>query len=745
MGIILKAFKTGCFILGLMISALGFSANILQPSSEILEIAKQTESNQQLIIDNQFSPRGLFQISEQLKNNSLKIDKCIKITQKELHKILEEKKLIKDPVMNHYLTDKRNESAYQLQHYQEELNLCQLLNYKISAMKKQIQNFNQTNYLNSYSLKRDNFFKSFQALNLSQIQLLPQGYLLNKFLSESNAFRYAKWISMISFLMVIFKIMQNYAWISKSYFKQLSIKRFIYIGLIFIVISPVLFLRLKTSYSHHDDILINLYKKPGHFVMSMAILYYLYQFLDKRYFKYDVIMLLFTLFGAISLIFLSFALNYFDFNNISESETLFCRYLILMNLQLILFYLFYWLFLRIFSISQKTTRFFIIFFLPMFFVFLAGLYGFVDMAIQVYFELIFLLINFAWLLITYRVKNIIVYNTMHPKAKFKEYLKNIFSLDESKAMTNFRLLIEFIFLSLTIQVTATAIVTGTWFFSSDKIYKIYEFIYGTQMLGSFNFVIINYLYAIVTFLILNILNYAFANFCAHKIFNEPVARHKMAQFFYIMGLVLIILISLLIIKINLQNFLLLFGGLSIGVGLGLKNILSNLISSFIIFTNRPFEVGDFVSIGPTKGFVKKVGILETMIENQDHDIVILPNQLIASSAIENFTYGQKHLHQIHLRYHVDNLTEKQEVLIRDSILKIFQQSKFIIIDEFHEPQFIFSPDTLISGAFEMEIIFSINTLHHLKNIISELNREILSSLKQKGIEIKFNTLSHPLM
>ncbi|HBB52274.1 MAG TPA: hypothetical protein DCZ80_00035, partial [Legionellales bacterium] len=178
-----------------MISALGFSANILQPSSEILEIAKQIESNQQLIIDNQFSPRVLFQISEQLKNNSLKIDKCIKINQKELNKILEEKKLIKDPVMNHYLTDKRNQSAYQLQHYQEELNLCQLLNYKISAMNKQIQNFNQTNYLNSYSLKRDNFFKSFQALNLNQIQLLPKGYVFNKFLSGSSALRYAKWIS----------------------------------------------------------------------------------------------------------------------------------------------------------------------------------------------------------------------------------------------------------------------------------------------------------------------------------------------------------------------------------------------------------------------------------------------------------------------------------------------------------------------------------------------------------------------
>ncbi len=741
----MKSFKTGCLILGLMISALGFTADELQPSSETIEIAKQIESHQQLILDNQNSPSVLLQISNQLNHKSLRINDCIQKNQKELDRVTAEHKLIKDPVMNNYLTDKKNQGAYWLQHYQEELDLCKLLNYKISMMNKQIENFNQINYLNSYSLKRDDFLKSFHDLDFSKIQLLPKGYVIKTFLAQSNAARYTKWLTIIFLLILILKIIQSFEWVSKKYLEQLSIQKYVLIAIIFIFLSPVQYLILKTGYSHHQDILINLYKKPSNFIMTMAVLYYLYHYLDKRFLKHYLMMLILSFMSEICLISLCFALYYFELNSVYGAETLFFRYLILMNLQFVLFYLFYWLFLGVFSISQKILRYFIIFFFPIFIIFLAGLYGFVDMAIHVDFSIIFLSINLVWLIITYKVKNIVVSYAMHPTPKFKESFKKIFGINESKAMTNLRLLIEFIFFSISFQVIAISIVSVIWLFSQDMIYQIYEFFYGTQLLGNFNFVIINYMYAIVTFLILNIFNYAFANFCAHKIFDEPVARQKMAQFIYIMGLILISLISLAITKINLQNLMLLFGGLSIGIGLGLKNILSNLISSIILFTNRPFELGDLVSISTTKGFIRKVGILETMIETLDHDIVILPNQMIASSAIENFTYGQKNLHQIHLKYRVVDLTEQQEEVIQEVVLKIFQESEFIIINEIHEPQFIFSPDTQNPDGFEIEIIFNINTLHHLKNIISELNREILASLDKKGIEIKFNTLTHPLM
>jgi small-conductance mechanosensitive channel len=745
LGIILKAFKTGCFIFSLMISTWGFSLNPKQLSPEILEIVNRVEQTQQILISNQVKHRVLIQISNQLSQDDKLIQNCIRTKQDSLNIVLHENNLIKEPGMNNYLMAQKNQSSDLAQAYQEQLNLCQLLDYKISGLKKQIEKYNQINYLKSFSLKHINFFSNLKQVHFNEVVLPPKGYVSKTFLTQSNVARYSRWLLIILMSIVLFKVMQNFEWISKSYLHNLKLKRFAYIAVIFIFISPVQYLILKISYSHHDDILINLYKKPSHFLMTMAILYYLYQYLDSKYFKYDIAMIVFTFFGEASLISFCETLQYFDLNNISDSQTLMCKYLILITLQAVLIYLFYWLFIRILSFNRKQLGYFSVFFVGSIILFMFGLSGFVDLAINIDFTIIFFSIIFVWLLIFYRVKNSILHFVRHPSPRIKKFLEDIFSVDEQKAMTNLVLLIQFIFFNILFQVIAVSFVAFTWFFSKDIVNQSYEFFYQAQTLGSFSFTVVNYVYAIVAFLSLNIFNYAFSNLCAGKIFEEPVARHKIAQFFYILGLFVIGSISLMITKINLQNLILLFGGLFIGIGLGLKNILSNLISSLILFTNRPFEINDFVSIGSTKGFVKKVGILETKIETVDHDVVILPNQLIASSPIENFTYGEKNLHQIHFKYFLLAMTAQQEKIINESIKDIFKKSKYVETDTAQEPQFIFSPDAQNLGGYDLEVIFNVNTLHHLKSIISEINREIIDRLMKKGIELKFNQQSHPLM
>ena len=94
-----------------------------------------------------------------------------------------------------------------------------------------------------------------------------------------------------------------------------------------------------------------------------------------------------------------------------------------------------------------------------------------------------------------------------------------------------------------------------WFFLKDIVFDIYDLIYTEQSIGSFHFIVINYLFAFVTFLTLNILNYGVANYLAKKIFEHPAARSKMSRFFYILGIFLIFSIALKISKVDLQNFI----------------------------------------------------------------------------------------------------------------------------------------------------------------------------------------------
>jgi len=80
-------------------------------------------------------------------------------------------------------------------------------------------------------------------------------------------------------------------------------------------------------------------------------------------------------------------------------------------------------------------------------------------------------------------------------------------------------------------------------------------------------------------------------------------------------------------------------GLGIGgiaVALALQNILSDLFSSFAIYFDKPFEVGDFIIIGDKMGTVERIGIKTTRIRALQGEEVVISNQELTSAQIQNF-------------------------------------------------------------------------------------------------------------
>jgi small-conductance mechanosensitive channel len=99
-------------------------------------------------------------------------------------------------------------------------------------------------------------------------------------------------------------------------------------------------------------------------------------------------------------------------------------------------------------------------------------------------------------------------------------------------------------------------------------------------------------------------------------------------------------IGLLLFLSNLgYNVTTVLTGLGIGgiaIALAAQNILGDLFNYFVIFFDRPFEVGDFITVDDKKGTVEYIGIKTTRLRSLSGEQIIISNSNLTSSRIHNY-------------------------------------------------------------------------------------------------------------
>ena len=75
----------------------------------------------------------------------------------------------------------------------------------------------------------------------------------------------------------------------------------------------------------------------------------------------------------------------------------------------------------------------------------------------------------------------------------------------------------------------------------------------------------------------------------------------------------------------------------VAISLALKDSLSNIAYGMILISTKPFSQGDYVEIGGDEGTVKEIGIMTSTIITTDNKQVTIPNSIIYSSAIVNYS------------------------------------------------------------------------------------------------------------
>jgi small conductance mechanosensitive channel len=103
------------------------------------------------------------------------------------------------------------------------------------------------------------------------------------------------------------------------------------------------------------------------------------------------------------------------------------------------------------------------------------------------------------------------------------------------------------------------------------------------------------------------------------------------------GLVVVFIATLDYIGIPTASLLTVVGAAALGIGLAMKDSLSNIASGVMLIVLRPFRAGDEVQVAGLNGIVEQVRIFQTVLRTLDNRVIILPNSLITTAPITNFT------------------------------------------------------------------------------------------------------------
>jgi small-conductance mechanosensitive channel len=177
-------------------------------------------------------------------------------------------------------------------------------------------------------------------------------------------------------------------------------------------------------------------------------------------------------------------------------------------------------------------------------------------------------------------------------------------------------------------------------------------------------------------------------------------------------------------------------GLGIGgiaVALAAQNILGDLFNYFVIFLDRPFEVGDYIALGDKSGTIEHIGVKTTRLKSLTGEQLIISNSDLTSSRIHNYKRMQRRRIQFNLGVTYETSLENLQAL-PDLLRQIISEQKLVEFDRAH---FASYGDSALDFAIVYHVLSSeYNTYMDIQQAI---NMRIFKEFQQRGIEFAYPT------
>ncbi|OIQ99147.1 mechanosensitive channel MscK precursor [mine drainage metagenome] len=196
-----------------------------------------------------------------------------------------------------------------------------------------------------------------------------------------------------------------------------------------------------------------------------------------------------------------------------------------------------------------------------------------------------------------------------------------------------------------------------------------------------------------------------------------------------------ITIGLKFIGFDIGSLVLMGSALGVGIGFGLQNIFSNLVSGIIILIERTLKVGDFVDIqSGVMGHVSEINMRYTRITTNDAVDIIVPNSEFINGRVINWTYGNM-LRRMHIPFGVAYGVDKE--VVRAAALKAANKLAFTVDDANHHTDVWLTKFGDSSLDFELVVWVGLEGVQAPAMVLAKYLWEIETELRNAGIEIPF--------
>ncbi|HVP84901.1 MAG TPA: mechanosensitive ion channel domain-containing protein [Rhizomicrobium sp.] len=170
------------------------------------------------------------------------------------------------------------------------------------------------------------------------------------------------------------------------------------------------------------------------------------------------------------------------------------------------------------------------------------------------------------------------------------------------------------------------------------------------------------------------------------------------------------------------------GAAGLAVGLALQGTLSNVASGAMLLILRPFQVGDYIDVNGTGGTVREIGLFTTILITADLVYVSMPNSMIFSNTITNYSREPNRRINLVVGIDYDDDIDKAQKIALDLI----KSDKRILT----YPEPIVPVGTLNSSSVDLILRCWVPTAEYW-NVLFDLQKNIKLRFDAEGISIPF--------